>query len=111
MRKHAFKSRAIETTYRLQADVPLIRKKIVMKTLSTVAAAATLVLGLASGVQAQSFAPQVPNPANPTPANPVPTDGSSIPNFGYGLRTGRSAFVGDAITAVPNAVGSFVIGR
>lgn len=74
-----------------------------MKIMSTIAVATTLVLGLASAAQAQSFAPQIPNPANPTPANPVATDGSALPSYGHGLITGRSASVGGTVIDIPGA--------
>ncbi len=67
-----------------------------MKTVSTLAVAAALTLGLVASAAAQSFAPTVPNPANPTPANPIATDGSPLPAGDNvlvpGLQTGRSVF-------------------
>lgn len=82
-----------------------------MKTISTIAVAAVLALGLASAAQAQSASAQIPTPANPYPANPIATDGSALPVHGeaYGLRSGRSVFapVGDVVSSV----GSVVTGR
>jgi hypothetical protein len=87
--------------------------EIIMKTITLLSVAA-LALGL-TAAQAQSFAPQIPTPANPFPENPVATDGSPLALHSQAgvLRTGRSAYapLGGVVTLVPDAIGSVLTGR
>jgi hypothetical protein len=89
----------------------MLKRRVSMKIINTLALGTVLALGLATAAQAQS--PAIPTPANPFPENPIATNGTPLnrPSFGNstdGLFTGRSAFapVGDVVGTAGRVVGT-----
>lgn len=82
-----------------------------MKTITGLAVAGALTLGLATAAQAQVA--QIPTPANPFPAYPVASNGTPLPRTSSNLAnepmySGRSAYVGPGaapLAPVGDAVG------